>query len=290
MTSVHYRYADIDGQRIFYREAGPDDAPVLVLLHGFPTSSYMFRNLIPLLADRFRIVAPDHLGFGLSAAPPVEEFDYTFDALADLTAKLLARIGVTRYAIYVQDYGAPVGWRLALANPDAITAIISQNGNAYDEGFVEGFWKTVWDYQREQTPETEAGMRFALTLDATKWQYLTGVDDPSLVNPESWEHDYALLSRPGNDQIQLKLFRDYATNSPLYPAVHEYFRASQIPLLAVWGNGDEIFGPDGATAFRKDLPGARIHLLPGGHFLLETASAEVAPLINEFLTTTVTGS
>jgi pimeloyl-ACP methyl ester carboxylesterase len=290
MTSIHYRYADIDGQQIFYREAGPDDAPVLVLLHGFPTSSYMFRNLIPLLADRFRIIAPDHLGFGLSAAPPVEEFDYTFDALADLTAKLLTRIGVTRYAMYVQDYGAPVGWRLALANPDAITAIISQNGNAYDEGFVENFWKTVWDYQREQTPETEAGMRFALTLDATKWQYLTGVDDPSLVNPESWEHDYARLSRPGNDQIQLKLFRDYATNSPLYPAVHEYFRTSQVPLLAVWGKGDEIFGPDGATAFRKDLPSARVRLLSGGHFLLETASAEVASLINEFLTTTVTGS
>jgi pimeloyl-ACP methyl ester carboxylesterase len=290
MTSIHYRYADIDGQQIFYREAGPDDAPVLVLLHGFPTSSYMFRNLIPLLADRFRIIAPDHLGFGLSAAPPVEEFDYTFDALADLTAKLLARIGVTRYAMYVHDYGAPVGWRLALANPDAITAIISQNGNAYDEGFVENFWKTVWDYQREQTPETEAGMRFALTLDATKWQYLTGVDDPSLVNPESWEHDYALLSRLGNDQVQLKLFRDYATNSPLYPAVHEYFRASQVPLLAVWGKGDEIFGPDGATAFRKDLPSARVHLLSGGHFLLETAAAEVAALISEFLTTTVTGS
>jgi pimeloyl-ACP methyl ester carboxylesterase len=290
MTSIHYRYTDIDGQQIFYREAGPDDAPVLVLLHGFPTSSYMFRNLIPLLADRFRIIAPDHLGFGLSAAPPVEEFDYTFDALADLTAKLLTRIGVTRYAMYVQDYGAPVGWRLALANPDAITAIISQNGNAYDEGFVENFWKTVWDYQREQTPETEAGMRFALTLDATKWQYLTGVDDPSLVNPESWEHDYARLSRPGNDQIQLKLFRDYATNSPMYPAVHEYFRTSQVPLLAVWGKGDEIFGPDGATAFRKDLPSARVHLLSGGHFLLETASAEVAPLISEFLTATVTRS
>ena len=290
MTSVHYRYADIDGQRIFYREAGPDDAPALVLLHGFPTSSYMFRDLIPLLADRFHIVAPDHLGFGLSAAPPVEEFDYTFDALADLTAKLLARIGVTRYAMYVQDYGAPVGWRLALADPDAITAIVSQNGNAYDEGFVEGFWKTVWDYQREQTPETEAGIRFALTLEATKWQYLTGVEDQSLVNPESWEHDYALLSRLGNDQIQLKLFRDYATNSPLYPVVHEYFRTSQVPLLAVWGKGDEIFGPDGATAFRKDLPGARVHLLPGGHFLLETAAAEVAALVTEFLTSTVTGS
>lgn len=290
MPAIHYRYADIDGHQIFYREAGADDAPVLVLLHGFPTSSYMFRDLIPALAGRFRIIAPDLLGFGLSAAPPAAEFDYTFDALAGLTAKLLARIGVTRYAMYVQDYGAPVGWRLALADPAAITAIISQNGNAYDEGFVESFWKTVWAYHREQTPETEAGIRFALTLEATKWQYLTGAPDPSLVNPESWEHDYALLSRPGNDEIQLALFRDYASNPPLYPAVQEYFRASQVPLLAVWGKGDEIFGPDGATAFRKDLPGARVHLLPGGHFLLETAADEVAALITEFLTAAVTGA
>jgi pimeloyl-ACP methyl ester carboxylesterase len=290
MTPIHYRYADIDGQRLFYREAGLGNAPVLVLLHGFPTSSYMFRDLIPLLAGKFRIVAPDHLGFGLSDAPPAGEFDYTFDALADLTAKLLASLGVTRYAMYVQDYGAPIGWRLALANPAAITAIVSQNGNAYDEGFVDSFWKIVRDYQREQTPETEAGIRFALTLEATKWQYLTGVDDPSLVNPESWEHDYALLSRPGNDLIQLKLFRDYATNPPLYPAVQEYFRTSQVPLLAVWGKGDEIFGPEGATAFRKDLPGAEVRLLPGGHFLLETAAEEVADLVTGFLTATLAGS
>jgi pimeloyl-ACP methyl ester carboxylesterase len=286
MPAVHYRFADVDGQRLFYREAGQDGAPVLVLLHGFPTSSYMFRDLIPLLADRFRVIAPDHLGFGLSAAPPAGEFGYTFDALANLTAGLLRDIGVTRYAVYVQDYGAPIGWRLALADPGAITAIVSQNGNAYDEGFVESFWKTVWDYQREQTPETEAGIRFALTLEATRWQYLTGAPDPSLVNPESWEHDFALLSRPGNDQIQLALFRDYATNPPMYPAVHEYFRDSQVPLLAVWGEGDEIFGPDGATAFRKDLPEAQVTLLPGGHFLLETAADEVAALVGEFLTRT----
>jgi pimeloyl-ACP methyl ester carboxylesterase len=285
MTAVHYHFADIDGQQIFYREAGPADAPVLVLLHGFPTSSYMFRDLIPLLADRFRVVAPDHLGFGLSSAPPADEFDYTFDALADLTAKLLASLGITRYSMYVQDYGAPIGWRLALADPAAITAIVSQNGNAYDEGFVDSFWKTVRAYQQEQTAGTEAGIRFALTLDATKWQYLTGAEDPSLVNPESWEHDYALVSRPGNDQIQLKLFRDYATNSPMYPAVHEYFRASHVPLLAVWGKGDEIFGPEGALAFRKDLPDARVELLPGGHFLLETAAGQVGALVKDFLTT-----
>jgi pimeloyl-ACP methyl ester carboxylesterase len=282
-TAVHYRFADIGGQRLFYREAGPAGAPALVLLHGFPTSSYMFRELIPLLADRFRVIAPDHLGFGLSAAPPAADFDYTFDALASLTAELLASVGITRYAMYVQDYGAPIGWRLALADPEAVTAVISQNGNAYDEGFVESFWTTVRAYQREQTPETEAAIRFALSLEATRWQYLTGADDPSLVNPESWEHDYALLSRPGNDLIQLKLFRDYATNPPLYPAVHEYFRASQVPLLAVWGKGDEIFGPDGATAFLKDLPGAQVRLLPGGHFLLETAADQVAALVRDFL-------
>ncbi|HSZ38975.1 MAG TPA: alpha/beta fold hydrolase [Trebonia sp.] len=283
MSAIHYKYADVDGQRLFYREAGPADGPVVVLLHGFPTSSYMFRDLIPPLAGRFRVIAPDHLGFGLSDAPPAGEFDYTFDALASLTAKLLASAGVTRYAMYVQDYGAPIGWRLALANPDAITAIISQNGNAYDEGFVDSFWKIVRAYQQEQTPETEAGIRFALTLEATKWQYLTGAEDPSLVNPESWEHDFALLSRPGNDQIQLKLFRDYATNPPMYPAVQEYFRTSQVPLLAVWGKGDEIFGPDGARAFQRDLPKARVELLSGGHFLLETSAAQVAALVSEFL-------
>jgi pimeloyl-ACP methyl ester carboxylesterase len=303
MSAIHYRYATIDGHRLFYREAGPDStvatsgtagnsdsAPVLVLLHGFPTSSSMFRDLIPPLSDRFRVIAPDLLGFGLSDAPPAGEFGYTFDALAGLTARLLSSLGVTRYAIYVHDYGAPVGWRLALADPGAITAIISQNGNAYDEGFVESFWKTVRAYQAEQTPETEAGMRFALSLEATRWQYLTGAPDPSLVNPESWEHDYALLSRPGNDQIQLALFRDYATNPPLYPAVHEYFRASQVPLLAVWGKGDEIFGPRGATAFRQDLPDAQVHLLPGGHFLLETAGEEVAALVSDFLTGTFAGA
>ena len=283
MTQVHHRYATVNGRRLFYREAGPAGAPVIVLLHGFPTSSFMFRNLVPRLAERYRVLAPDHLGFGLSDAPPVEEFDYTFDALADLTAGLLRELGVGRYAIYVQDYGAPIGWRLALRNPEAITAIITQNGNGYDAGFVESFWKTVWDYQREQTPETEKAIRFALTLEATRWQYLTGVPDESLVSPEAWEHDYALLSRPGNDLIQLALFRDYATNAPMYPRLHEYLRTSRVPVLAVWGRGDEIFGPAGAHAFAEDAHDAEIHLLDGGHFLLESAGDEVAALIHDFL-------
>ncbi|HEY7047908.1 MAG TPA: alpha/beta fold hydrolase [Jatrophihabitantaceae bacterium] len=283
MSQVHHRYATVDGRRLFYREAGPADGPVLVLLHGFPTSSYMFRNLIPQLADRYRVIAPDHLGFGLSDAPSVDEFDYTFDALTDLTVGLLDQLGVTRYALYVQDYGAPIGWRMALRNSDAITAIVTQNGNGYDSGFVESFWKTVWDYQREQTPETEDAIRFALTPDATRWQYLTGVPDESLVDPEAWQHDYGLLSRPGNDLIQLALFRDYATNPPLYPALHAYLRASRVPVLAVWGRGDEIFAPEGATAFADDAADAEIHLLDGGHFLLESANDEVAALIRDFL-------
>jgi pimeloyl-ACP methyl ester carboxylesterase/catechol 2,3-dioxygenase-like lactoylglutathione lyase family enzyme len=282
MSEVHYRYATVGGRQLFFREAGPA-APVLVLLHGFPTSSFMFRNLIPRLADRYRVIAPDHLGFGLSDAPPVDEFDYTFDALTDLTAGLLDQLGVTRYAIYVQDYGAPIGWRLALRNPTAITAIISQNGNGYEAGFVESFWKTVWDFQREQTRETEEAIRFTLTLEATRWQYVTGVPDESLVSPDTWQHDYALLSRPGNDRIHLALFRDYATNPPLYPRLHEYLRTSRVPVLAVWGRGDEIFGPDGAKAFTDDSPDAEIHLLDGGHFVLETAADEVASLIRDFL-------
>jgi pimeloyl-ACP methyl ester carboxylesterase len=283
MVAVHHRYVTVEGQRLFYREAGPAEAPVLVLLHGFPTSSFMFRHLIPVLAERYRVIAPDHLGFGLSDAPGVEDFDYTFDALAELTAGLLAELKVTRYAIYVQDYGAPIGWRLALRNPAAITAVITQNGNGYDAGFVEDFWATVWAYQQEQTPETERSIRQALTADVIRWQYVHGVPDETLVSPDTWNHDVALVSRPGNDRIQLKLFLDYATNPPLYPRLHEYLRASQVPLLAVWGRGDQIFGPEGAKAFADDLPKAEIHLLDGGHFLLESALDEVAGLIDAFL-------
>jgi pimeloyl-ACP methyl ester carboxylesterase len=283
MPVVHHRYATVDGHRLFYREAGDAAAPALVLLHGFPTSSHMFRDLVPALADRYHVIAPDHLGFGLSDAPPVDAFDYTFDALTDLTAALLRSLGVERYAIYVQDYGAPIGWRLALREPSAITAIISQSGNAYEAGFVESFWKVVQAYQREQTPDTEAPIRQFLTLEATRWQYVTGVPDETLVSPESWHHDYALISRPGNDLVQLKLLRDYATNVPMYPRVQEYFRASEVPLLAVWGRGDEIFGPAGAEAFAADLPDADIHLLDGGHFLLESALDDVTELIRNFL-------
>ncbi|OBF25513.1 alpha/beta hydrolase [Mycobacterium sp. ACS4331] len=280
---THHRFATVDGQRLFYREAGDPNSPTLVLLHGYPTSSFMFRDLIPRLAGRYHVVAPDHLGFGQSAAPSTQEFTYTFDALTDLTEGLINHLGITEYAIYVQDYGAPIGWRLALRHPKAITAIVTQNGNGYEAGFLEGFWKTVWEFHREETPETEAAIRGALDLESVKWQYLTGAPDESLVSPDTWTLDAAALARPGNDEVQLALFRDYATNPPLYPALHEYLRESGVPVLAVWGRHDPIFGPDGARAFADDARDAEVHLLDGGHFLLETAADEVAGLIDDFL-------
>jgi pimeloyl-ACP methyl ester carboxylesterase len=254
-----------------------------VLLHGFPTSSHMFRHLIPALADRYHVTAPDHIGFGYSAMPTVDEFDYTFDALADVTAGLLDQLGIDRYAIYVQDYGAPIGWRLALRDPDRITAIISQNGNAYTDGFVKQFWDGLFAYASAPGPDTEPPVRAALSPDSTRWQYLHGVPDPSLVSPDTWTLDQALLDRPGNDEIQLGLFRDYPTNVDLYPAVHEYFRTSQVPLLAVWGARDEIFSPDGARAFARDLPDAEIHLFDTGHFALESHLDAITGYIRGFL-------
>jgi pimeloyl-ACP methyl ester carboxylesterase len=287
MTTVHHRYATVRSRRLFYREAGPPGAPDVVLLHGFPASSFMFRHLIPLLADRYHVIAPDHLGFGLSDAPPASEFGYTFDALADLTAALLGQLGVHRYAMYVQDYGAPVGWRLALGYPEAVSAIITQNGNGYEAGFGEAFWKPVREYWADPGPQTEAPVRAALTLDAIRWQYLHGVPDESLVSPDTWYHDHALVSRPGNDVIQLRLFADYASNLPLYPRLHAYLRERRVPLLAVWGRNDEIFVAEGARAFASDAPGAEIHLLDGGHFLLESQLDTAAGYIRRFLERTL---
>ena len=288
MTTIHHRYATVRGQRLFYREAGPAGAPAVVLLHGFPASSFMFRNLIPLLADRYHVIAPDHLGFGLSDAPDADEFGYTFDALAGLTADLLRQLGISRYAMYVHDYGAPVGWRLALADPDAVTAIITQNGNGYEAGFAEAFWKPVREYWQDQNPQTEAAVRQALTLEAIRWQYLHGVADETLVSPDTWHHDFGLVSRPGNDLVQLRLFADYASNLPLYPKLHSYLRDSRVPLLAVWGRNDEIFLPAGALAFADDAPGAEICLLDGGHFMLESHLDAAAGYIRRFLERTRT--
>jgi pimeloyl-ACP methyl ester carboxylesterase len=287
MTSVHHRYATLDRFQLFYREAGTPEEPTVVLLHGFPTSSFMFRFLIPRLADRWHVIAPDYLGFGLSDAPSVQDFQYTFDALAEQTARLLQQLGVDRYAMYVQDYGAPVGWRLALNNPDCILAIITQNGNGYEAGFQQAFWKPVREYWREQTPQTEAPLRQAMSLEAIKWQYVHGVPDPSVVSPDTWHHDYALASRPGSDLIQLQLLCDYASNPSLYPALHAYLRESQVPVLAVWGRNDEIFGPAGALAFEDDARDAEIYLIDGGHFLLESQLDVTTHHIRRFLERTL---
>lgn len=283
MSLVHHRTAEIDGHTVFYREAGPPHAPAVVLLHGYPTSSHMFRGLIPALADRYRVIAPDHLGFGRSDMPSPTGFDYTFDALATVTDHLLDHLGLRRYALYVQDYGTPIGWRLAVAHPERITAIVTQNGNAYRDGFNDAFWAPLWAYAADPRPETEQPVRDALSLDAIRWQYLHGVPDPSLISPDTWAHDHALAQRPGSDEVQLRLFRDYPVNVQRYGDVHAYFRASRPPLLAVWGANDEIFLPAGAHAFARDLPDAEIHLLDAGHFALESDLGTITAHLHDFL-------
>jgi pimeloyl-ACP methyl ester carboxylesterase len=283
MVAVHHRTVSVDGHDVFYREAGPADAPVLLLLHGYPSSSHMFRNLIPALADRYRVVAPDHLGFGRSSAPSTDEFRYTFAALAAVTGRFVAILGIEQYTLYVQDYGAPIGWRLALADPAAVTGVITQNGNAYEDGFVPSFWDGIWADAAERTDETRDALRPALGRDAVEWQYTHGVPDPTTVDPDAWEHDLALLARPGQDDVQLALFRDYATNRALYPAVHDWLRTSGVPVLAIWGRNDEIFAAAGAIAFLEHSPSARVELVDGGHFLLESHLDEVAGTIRDWL-------
>ncbi|MFF3841057.1 alpha/beta fold hydrolase [Streptomyces sp. NPDC001930] len=289
MTSTvlptHHRTVTVRDHEIAYREAGPADAPVLLLLHGFPTSSRMFRDLIPRLADSYRLIAPDHLGFGRSAAPDATEFDYTFAELAALTAEFTEALGLDRFALYIQDYGSPIGLRLALAHPERITAIISQNGNAYEEGLGAEAWAPVLALIEERTPETEEPVRAIRSPEGIRWQYETGVpaEYRDLLDPDAWHHDAALMARTGQDDIQLGLIADYGSNFALYPAFQEYFRTSRVPLLAVWGEGDEVFVPAGAEAFRRDLPDAEIHLLPTGHFALETHAPTIAALIDDFL-------
>lgn len=282
MVQVHHRTTAVNGLDVFYREAGPASAPLIVLLHGYPTSSHMFRHLIPALADRYRVIAPDHIGFGRSAAPSVDDFTYTFDALAEVTAAFLADLGVSRYTVYVQDYGAPIAWRLALADPQAIDGVISQNGNAYEEGFVSEFWAPLWDYAATGSAESEQALRYALSHEAIHWQYTHGVPDVTTVSPDTWEHDAALMARPGIDRAQLALFADYATNRELYPTFHEWLTRAQVPVLAVWGKNDEIFGPEGATAFLQHAPHARIELLDGGHFLLESHFDQTLEIIRDW--------
>jgi pimeloyl-ACP methyl ester carboxylesterase len=277
-----YQHAAVDGNKIFYREAGSATSPTILLLHGFPTSSHMFRNLIPALADRYHVVAPDLPGFGFSDAPDRRRFRYTFENLAKVIDSFTQAIGLERYAIYVFDYGAPVGFRLALAHPDRITAIISQNGNAYEEGLSQG-WNPIQKYWKEPTAENRAALREFLTPEATKSQYLYGVPDTTLVAPEAYELDSALLARPGNDEIQLDLFLDYASNVALYPKFQEYFRTERPPLLAVWGKSDPFFLPPGAEAFKRDNPNAEVHFYDTGHFALETHHQQIAGGIRDFL-------
>ena len=277
-----YQSALVDGNTVFYREAGAKSAPAILLLHGFPTSSHMFRNLIPALADRYHVVAPDLPGFGFSDAPDRKNFSYSFENLARVIDRFTQAVGLESYAIYVFDYGAPVGLRLALTHPEKITAIISQNGNAYEAGLSEG-WNPIQKYWKEPTAENRAALRAFLKPEATKWQYVHGVQDENLVAPEAYSLDSALLARPGNDEIQLDLFLDYASNVALYPKFQEYFRTKRPPILAVWGKNDPFFLPPGAEAFKRDNPNAEVHFYDTGHFALETHHSEIADTIRDFL-------
>jgi len=282
MTAINYRTAEVDGLKIFYREAGPADAPTLLLLHGFPSAGHMFRDLIPLLAERFHLVAPDLPGFGQSDMPSRDSFKYTFDNLAAAISRFTEVIGQTRFAIYIFDYGAPVGLRIAAKHPERITAIISQNGNAYEEGLSEG-WSPIQAYWREPTQANRDALRSFLAPETTRFQYTHGVSDPSLVSPDGRSLDDYYLTRPGAHEVQLDLLLDYASNVALYPAFHAYFRNHQPPFLAVWGKNDPFFLPAGAEAFKRDIPGAEIRFFDTGHFALETHCAEIAAAIRDFL-------
>ncbi|MBK1439604.1 alpha/beta hydrolase [Parapedobacter sp. ISTM3] len=281
-SAVHHRSVQLNGLDIFYRESGPADAPVLLLLHGYPTSSHMFRNLIPLLNGRYRIIAPDLPGFGYSSAPSHKTFTYTFDRLASVMQDFIEHLELTKFAIYVFDYGAPTGYRLAMSNPEKITAIISQNGNAYEEGLGEG-WKPIQAYWKHDTQENRDALRGFVTLAGTKFQYYTGVPDESLIAPEVITMDQYFLDRPGSDEIQLDLLRDYKNNVLLYPKFQAYFSTWKPRLLAVWGNKDPFFLPPGAEAYKRDIPDAIVKFYDTGHFALETHAAEIGADILKFL-------
>jgi pimeloyl-ACP methyl ester carboxylesterase len=281
VTSIHK--VEADGVKVFYREAGDPSAPVVLLLHGFPTSSFMFRDLIPRLAGQFRVIAPDLPGFGFTEVPAERKYTYSFDALARTMEAFTDVLGLNRYAIYVFDYGAPTGLRLAMAHPERVSAIISQNGNAYEEGLGDA-WGPIRKYWADPTAENREVIRKnILNLEGTRWQYTHGVSNPESVAPESYTLDVALLERPGNEEIQLDLFLNYASNVKLYPKFQEYFRKSRPPLLAIWGKNDPFFIPAGAEAFRKDLPNAKVQFLDTGHFATETHVVEIASAMEDFL-------
>jgi pimeloyl-ACP methyl ester carboxylesterase len=279
---VHFKTARINDLDIFYRDAGPQDAPAILLLHGFPTSSNMFRNLIPRLAGSFRVIAPDYPGFGQSSMPDHKSYAYTFENYADIVDKLAGQLGVSKYSLYVMDYGAPVGYRLALRHPERVQALIVQNGNAYEEGLRE-FWDPIRKYWNDATPENRAALHFLVDAKSTRWQYENGVTDPTLLDPTTWALDQIGLDRPGNRDIQMDLFYDYRTNVPLYPEFQNFFRNNQPPTLIVWGRNDFIFPPEGAAPYSRDLKNVETHLLNTGHFALETHGEEIASRIETFL-------
>jgi len=283
-TKVTHKTVKVGDLDIFYREAGPNDAPAILLLHGFPTSSQMFRNLIPLLADEYHMVAPDYPGYGHSSMPSRDQFAYTFDNLAKVIDEFTEKVGLSKYALYVQDYGAPVGYRLAAKHRERVTAIVVQNGNAYDEGLDHPFWEPIKAFWREPTSrEKRDALRNLITYDATRWQYIHGVKNPELVSPDGPAHDQFLLDRPGNDEIQLDLFLNYGSNPPLYPTWQAYFRTHQPPMLIAWGAHDQIFPAAGAEPYKRDLKTLDYHLLDAGHFALETNVDEIAGLMRDFL-------
>lgn len=284
MPEVHYKTAKVGELDIFYREAGPKDAPTILLLHGFPTSSQMFRNLIPALADKYHVIAPDYPGYGHSSMPAHDKFEYTFDNLANVIDEFTGKLGLTKYVLYVQDYGAPIGYRLASAHPERVTAIVVQNGNAYDEGIDNDFWKPVKAYWDEpNSKEKRDALRSLLTYDAAKWQYTDGVKNLEAVSPDGPAHDQFLLDRLGNDEIQLDMFLSYGSNPPLYPKWQEYFRNHQPPMLIVWGKNDKIFPAEGAEPYKRDLKSLEFHLLDAGHFALESNGDEIAAHMRDFL-------
>jgi pimeloyl-ACP methyl ester carboxylesterase len=282
MTPTRYRTIDVEGLDLFYREAGSPEAPNLLLLHGFPSASHMFRDLIPRLADRFHVVAPDLPGFGRTALPARDAFEYTFDTLARVVQRFTEIIGLDRFAVYVFDYGAPTGFRVAMRHPERIAAIITQNGNAYEEG-LSSAWNPIRAYWREPSSANREALRALLVPEATLWQYTHGVPDAALVSPDGSSLDDFYLTRPGAEEIQLDLFRDYASNVALYPAFQDYFRRHRPPLLAVWGQNDPFFLPAGAEAFKRDIPEADIRFFDTGHFALETHVEPIAAAIREFL-------
>ena len=282
MVAINYRTADVDGWKIFYREAGSKDAPTLLLLHGFPSAGHMFRDLIPHLADRFHIVAPDLPGFGQSDLVARGMFAYTFDHIAEVIDRFTEVIGLKRFAIYVFDYGAPTGFRIAAKRPERITAIISQNGNAYEEGLSDG-WNPIRAYWEDASEKNREALRALLKPETTVWQYTHGVPDATKVSPDGYSLDNFYLSRPGADEVQLDLFGDYKSNIALYPAFQNYFRSHKPPFLAVWGKNDPFFLPPGAEAFKRDIPNATVRFFDTGHFALETHAAEIAAAIRDFL-------